>query len=119
MIGGHAFTTAETRFDFFAAPPIAGSDKLVVYGLCNGAALGFICWDLRLVIDQASSSTPILSQFSFTPNSLIQRAATSRSVTVSAVSVVPLPPAALLFLTGMAGLGLFRWRRRRRAAVAA
>jgi len=107
VIGGHVFTTAETRFDFFAPPPIAGSDKLLVYGLCNGTALGFSCWDIRLVIDNASSATPTLAQFSFTPNTSLQRAATTRSVSSS---VVPEPTTALLFGTGLAGLTLRRRR---------
>jgi len=110
LISGHSFTTAEIRFDFFAAPPAAGSDKLIVWGLDDGAALGFFDWDIRLVIDQASTATPILSQFSFTPNTILQQASTVRSVTVA--SAVPIPAAAWLF--GSA-LGILGWMRRKKA----
>ncbi|MBW2396532.1 MAG: PEP-CTERM sorting domain-containing protein, partial [Deltaproteobacteria bacterium] len=51
--------------------------------------------------------TPTLAQFSFTPNTSLQRAATTRSVSSS---VVPEPTTALLFGTGLAGLTLRRRR---------
>jgi len=110
VIGGHSFTTVETRFDFFAAPPAAGSDKLIVYGTPSGPSLGFSVWDIRLVIDQASTATPVLSQFSFTPNTSLQRASTLRSVTVS--TVVPLPAAVWLFGSGLLGLVGMAWRKK-------
>ncbi|MCP5065629.1 MAG: hypothetical protein GY946_03610 [bacterium] len=101
VIGSHIFTTAETRFDFFAPPPIAGSDKLIVYGLASGASLCFNCWDIRLVIDFASTASPVLSQFSFTPNVLVQQTATTRSVISS---VVPEATTILLLACGLVGV---------------
>jgi len=111
-IGTHSFTTAETLFDFVAPPPALGSDKLIVYGTPSGPTLGFNVWDIRIVINQASTTTPVLAQFSFTPNTLIQRASTTRSVTVSAV--VPIPASFWLFGSGF--LGLVGIARRKKAA---
>ncbi|MBW2397187.1 MAG: PEP-CTERM sorting domain-containing protein [Deltaproteobacteria bacterium] len=107
VISGHSFTTGDTFFQFVAPPPIAGSDKLIVMGTCDGAGLGFNCWDIRLVINNASSATPTLAQFSFTANILVQRAATTRSVSSS---VVPEPTTALLLAAGMLGLAAHRRR---------
>lgn len=114
LIGVHSFTTGDTFFQFVAPPPIAGSDKLIVMGTCDGAGLGFNCWDLRLVIDNASSVTPTLAQFSFTANILVQRAATTRSVTSS---VVPEPASGVLLGLGVLGLGVASAGRGARARV--